>query len=162
MANLSPIHKKDDPTLVQNFRPISLLCILSKLFERCVFNHCFLFLCTQLYHLQHGFLKGRSTTSQLLRVYNDILTSLSKDHEVDVIFLYLEKAFDKVSHGKLMEKLNIFGIEQQLSHWFKSYITGRHAAASYSRWRIFRLARSYIRRATGIGDVVYIDDMPIT
>ena len=126
MANLSPIHKKDDPTLVQNFRPISLLCILSKLFERCVFKHCFLFLCPQLYHLQHGFLKGRSTTSQLLPFYNDILMSLSKDHEVDVIFLYLEKVFDKVSHGKLMGKLNIFGIEGELSHWFKSYITGRH------------------------------------
>ena len=67
---------------------------------------------------------GRSTTSQLLLVYNDILTSLSKGHEVDVTFLDLEKAFAKVFHGKQMEKLNIFG-KGLLSHLFKSYLTGR-------------------------------------
>ena len=88
---MDPIHKKDDPTLVQNYRPISLLCILSKVFERCV-----PILVPSTLHLQHGFLEYRSKISQLLLVYHDILTSLSKGHEVDVIFLDLGKAFDRV------------------------------------------------------------------
>ena len=71
-------------------------------------------------------------------VYYDILTSLPKGHEVDVIFLDLEKAFDNVSYGKLVEKLNIFGIEMQLSHWFKCYLTGRQERVildgEYSDW----------------------------
>ena len=96
MANLSSIQRKDDPTLGQNYGPISLLCTLSKAFKRYVFNHCFLFLSSQFYHLQRGFLKGRSAT-QLL-AYHDILVSLSKGYEVDVIFLDFAKAFDTVFH----------------------------------------------------------------
>ena len=92
MANVFPIHKKDYHTLTQNYRPISLLCILSKVFERCVFNYSFL--SSQLYHQQHGFQRGKSTTSQLLLVYQEIVTSLSKGNEVDVIYLDFTNAFD--------------------------------------------------------------------
>ena len=48
LANVNPVHKKDDPTLAENFRPISLLCIISKIFERCVANHCRHFLSPQI------------------------------------------------------------------------------------------------------------------
>lgn len=67
LANLSPLFKKDDPTLVDNYRPISLLCVLSKNFERCVFNQCYPILLPQFYHFQHGFLKGRSTSTSTSR-----------------------------------------------------------------------------------------------
>lgn len=76
-ANVTPVFKKDDPSLVANYRPISLLCIVSKTLERCVFNHCYpVSLPVSLYHLQHGFIKGRSTVTQLLVVYHDILEHL--------------------------------------------------------------------------------------
>ena len=58
LANLSPILKTDDPTLSSNYRPISLLNTISKVLERCVFNHCSKHLEPQIYHLQHGFMKG--------------------------------------------------------------------------------------------------------
>ena len=125
MSNLSPIHRKDDPTLGRNYRPNSFLCILSKAFERCVFNHCFLFLSSQLYHLQHGFLKGKPATIQLL-VYHDILLSLPKSYEVDVIFLDFAKAFDEVFH-----QCSVNWQTQDLWNWraiesvVKSYLTGR-------------------------------------
>ena len=76
-ANVTPVYKKDDPTLVCNYRPISLLCILSKVMERCVFNHCYHHLSPFLYHLQHGFLRERSTVTQLLEVYHNISVNLS-------------------------------------------------------------------------------------
>ena len=101
LANLSPVYKKDGPTLVNNYRSISLLCMHSKVFERCMCNHCFPFSSPKLYHLQHGFLKNKSTTTQLVQIYHGIFQSLPKGHEVDTIFLDLSKAFDRVSHGKL-------------------------------------------------------------
>ncbi|CAB4039899.1 Hypothetical predicted protein, partial [Paramuricea clavata] len=77
-ANVTPIFKKDDPSLPSNYRPISLLCILSKVFERCVSYHCQHHLSQFIYDFQHGFRKGRSTESQLLEVYHDILDSLAR------------------------------------------------------------------------------------
>ena len=126
-ANVTPVYKKDDPTLVCNYRPISLLCILSKVMERCVFNHCYHHLSPFLYHLQHGFLRERSTVTQLLEVYHNILNSVASGKEVDIIYLDLSKAFDKVSHNLLLLKLNNYGISGPLLSWFlRNYLTDRY------------------------------------
>ena len=65
LANITVVFKKDDPTLSANYRPISLLSTVSKVLERCVLNRCYNHLSVPLYHLQHGFPKGRSTVTQL-------------------------------------------------------------------------------------------------
>ena len=91
-ADISPVFKKDDPTITSNYRPISLLCVISKVLERFVFNHCYHHLSPSFYQFQHGFFKGKSTTTQLLEVYHDILDSVASGNEVDVIFLDLSKA----------------------------------------------------------------------
>ena len=65
-ANITPVFKRDDPTLAENYRPISLLCILSKVLERCVYNHCYGHLEPQIYDVQHGFMRGKFTSTQLL------------------------------------------------------------------------------------------------
>ena len=57
LVNVCPVYKSDDPTLPKNYRPISLLCIISKCLERCVFNNCYTLISPQFYHLQHGFLR---------------------------------------------------------------------------------------------------------
>ena len=102
-----------------NYRPISRLCIISKTLERCVFSHCYPLLAPKLYHLQHGFLKGRSTVTQLLEVYHDILACL------DIIHLDLSKAFDLVPHHLLLFQLDRYGISGSLCKWFKSYLADR-------------------------------------
>ena len=95
-----PIYKRGDKTHVENYRPISLLCIISEVLERCV-------LCKLRDHLQnlilfntsqHGFIPGRSCTTQLLEVLNYIGSVLDSGKQTDVIFLGMSKAFDKVSH----------------------------------------------------------------
>lgn len=96
LANIMPVFKKDDPKLPSNYRPISSLSVVSKVLERCIFNRCYQHLEAQLYHLQHGFLKGKSTTTQLLQVYHSILDSVASGQEVDAVYLDLSKAFDKV------------------------------------------------------------------
>lgn len=103
-ANVSPVYKKDDPTLVCNYRPISLLCILSKVMER-------------------PLLRERSTVTRLLEVCHNILNSVASGKEVDIIYLDLSKAFDKVSHNLLLLKLNNYGISGPLLCWLRNCLT---------------------------------------
>ena len=125
LANIAAVYKKDDLTLPCNYRPISLLSTISKVLERCVFNHCFQHLGPTFTHLQHGFLKGRSTTTQLLEVYHHILDSVAGGTEVDSIYLDLTKAFDTVPHNLILIKLKNHGITGPLLAWFTSYLSGR-------------------------------------
>ena len=124
-ANVTPVFKKDDPTLAENYRPISLLCIVSEVFQRCAFNHCYPHFAPLLYNLQHGFLRGKSTVTQLLEVYHDIMDMVAGGQEVDVIHLDLSKAFDKVPHDLLLTKLHRHGISGTVLRWFESYLSNR-------------------------------------
>ena len=125
MANITPVHKREDPMLATNYRPISLLCTLSKVLERCVHNHSYQHLEPHMYHMQHGFIRGKSTTTQLLEVYHKILESIASGNEVDAIYLDFSKAFDKVPHRLLLTKLETLGVTGSLLSWFESYLTDR-------------------------------------
>ena len=87
LVNVCPVYKSDDPTLPKNYRPISLLCIISKCLERCVFSNCYTLISPQFYHLQHGFLRGRSTVTHLLQVYHEVIQTLAKGKEIDIAYL---------------------------------------------------------------------------
>jgi hypothetical protein len=75
--------------------------------------------------MQHGFIRGKSTTTQLLEVYHEILESVASGNEVDAIYLDFSKAFDKVPHHLLLIKLETLGIRASLLSWFQSYLTDR-------------------------------------
>ena len=85
--------------------------------ERCVLNRCSEHLSSPLYHLQHGFLRERSTVTQRLEACHNILNSVASEKEVDIIYLDLTKVFDKVSHNLLHLKLNNYGISGSLLSW---------------------------------------------
>ena len=95
-ANISPVFKGDKQFPTKNYWLISLLCIVSKILERCVFNHCFPVLSPNIYNFQYGFIKGRSRVTQFLFVYYSIMDTLANDQEVDAIHIDLSKAFDRV------------------------------------------------------------------
>lgn len=125
-ANVVPIHKKGVKENVSNYRPISLLCVASKVMERCVFNHLYPLVESSLHPLQHGFTKGRSCATQLLKVYHQIGSVLDKGGQVDVLFLDFAKAFDCISHPLLLYKLRTFyGINDQLLSWISNYLSDR-------------------------------------
>lgn len=125
-AHIVPVFKKGDKQSVQNYRPISLLPAVSKVMERLIFNHLYPFLECKIHPLQHGFMKGRSCCTQLLKVYHEIGSILDKGGQIDVIFLDFSKAFDCVPHNLLLYKLESFyGISGNMLEWFRDYLTDR-------------------------------------
>ena len=71
---------------------------------------------------QHGFITGRSCVTQLVEVLDFIGSQLDKVGQVDVIYLYMSKAFDKVSHCKLLRKLREYGFSGKLLAWLEPYL----------------------------------------
>lgn len=91
VANIISILKSGLPGEVSNYRPISLLPIVSKVMERCVYNRLIEHISSQLHNLQHGFLKGKSTTSQPLEFLSEIGEMLDNRVQVDTIYLDFAK-----------------------------------------------------------------------
>ena len=129
LADVHPRLKKPGAeSAFMNLRPISNLTFVSKLTERAAFNqinqHC---LENNLYPKnQSSYRKLHSTETALLRVKNDILTSMNKQHVVLLVLLDLSSAFDTVDHTILLNRLNsTFGITGSAHKWFNSYLTRR-------------------------------------
>ena len=93
--------------------------------ERAIFGISFPIIKDQIYHLQHGFIKGCSTATQLIEVFHDINSVLDNSGQVDMVYLDFFKAFDSVSHELLIHKLSYFGFHSDLIRWFRAYLTGR-------------------------------------
>lgn len=125
LHRISPIFKSGDKSLVSNYRPISLLCIVSKLFEQIIYDKIIDFISPKLSLSQFGFLRGKSTNQQLLSLLNIVHNNLDHRSSTDVIYLDIKKAFDSVSHSKLLYKLWSFGITGRLWSWFQAYLSNR-------------------------------------
>ena len=126
-SNVVPVHKKNDRQNKDNYRPISLLCNISKVFERLVHLKLYDFLNSRGLHTSKnsGFRKGDGTTNQLVSIVNKIQKGLDDGHDVRMVFLDLSKAFDKVWHKGLLFKLECVGMGGSLLSWFESYLTDR-------------------------------------
>jgi len=98
---------------VKNYRPISLLCITSKILERSVYDEIISFVSSHISSRQFGFRQNYSTLQQLLFL-NSIHESFGSTTQTDVIYLDFKKAFDSVAHNQLLLKLWSFGIQGNL------------------------------------------------
>ena len=96
MANVVPIHKRDDKQNVNNYRPVSLLPIFGKIFERLIYNEMYSFFIENdlISSNQSGFKQGDSCINQLLSITHDICQSIDEGYEVCDVFLDILKAFD--------------------------------------------------------------------
>jgi hypothetical protein len=120
-ANITPVLKNNKQNDVKNYRPISLLSVISKCMERCVYKHIHNHLLDNdiLTTCQSGFTKGDSAVNQLINITNDF------GKEVGVFFCDISKAFDRFWHTGLIHKLQQSGISGNLLKWFQNYLYGR-------------------------------------
>ena len=122
LAKVIPIHKKGVKNKVENYRPISLLVPCSKVFEGIVDDSLDLFLESNnlLSRNQFGFRKNRSTVAQLLDTVNEWTSVIDSGKLVDSIYIDIRKAFDSVSHAKLLQTLSAVGVSGKLLRWFSA------------------------------------------
>ena len=102
LHTITPVFKSGDKSNVINYRPISLLCNISKALERLVYNKILDYYSSSISHYQFGFCKNKSTLQQLLLYFNDLCSSKT---QTDCIYLDFSKAFDSVPHDELLMKL---------------------------------------------------------
>ncbi|MCG8032702.1 MAG: reverse transcriptase domain-containing protein [Candidatus Thiodiazotropha taylori] len=126
-ANVSPIFKKGDKSSPANYRPISLTCILCKILEHIMTSNLVKHLDGNqiLYDLQHGFRAKRSCETQLTMLIEELHRNIQDGRQTDIILLDFSKAFDKVSHEKLIYKLHGYGVRGRNLRWIKSFLNGR-------------------------------------
>uniref|UniRef100_A0A1X7VGL1 Reverse transcriptase domain-containing protein n=1 Tax=Amphimedon queenslandica TaxID=400682 RepID=A0A1X7VGL1_AMPQE len=122
---VTPVYKSGDRSSVKNYRPILLLCILSKVLERHIFERIYPHIAATISHNQFGFKKQRSTLQQLLAHLNNIVSIVAQSKQVDVAYLDIKKAFDTVDHNLQLEKLWRCGICGEMWGLIKAYLSGR-------------------------------------
>ncbi|XP_031634226.1 uncharacterized protein LOC116347671 [Contarinia nasturtii] len=122
---VKPVYKNGDINNVQNYRGVALQCITAKILDSIVTDHLNLYLKNIVHESQHGFIKNRSTITNLVEFTSKTIINMGRRYQTDAIYLDIAKAFDSVNLNLLIQKLEIMGLNEQLLKWIKSYLSGR-------------------------------------
>ena len=126
-ARICPVFKRGDTTNPSNYRPISILPVISKIIERAVFDQIYPFLSenNMIYKYQSGFRPQHSTLTALINITEDWYEAIDKGNYVGLVMIDLKKAFDTVNHDILLQKLKQFNVSNESIRWFQSYLRER-------------------------------------
>ena len=140
ISKIVPVFKSGDKCNISNYRPISLLSNLSKIFERVIHDRLYPILHQHISMYQHGFIKGRSTTTNLMHITQIIASALDNRQQVDVLYTDFSKAFDTLNHIFLLEKLSNVGLSKSLICLFHSYLSSRSSFVTYNNFHSYSFA----------------------
>ena len=130
LSKVIPLHKKNCKMDRQNFRPVAILSPLSKILEKIVYEQIYeYFSKNKIFHpSMHGYRQHRSTQTAMLSMYDRWVTAAAGGHVSGVVLLDLSAAFDLVEPNLLIQKLRIYGLDEDYLSWVESYLTDRYQA----------------------------------
>lgn len=133
-AYVLPLLKGGEPSLLNNYRPISNLSVLAKVLESLVCNQMKMFLSDNdiLSTFQSGFRKQHGTTTAAMKVVNDLIVAMDRKQHCASLFIDLSKAFDTVDHDIMLKRLVNIGFSSQAVAWFKDYLSGRTQCVQFN------------------------------
>ena len=133
IAKVCPIFKNGNVMLFTQYRPVSVLPVMSKVLEKIMYDRLYAFLIDMeiLYEYQFGFRPSFSTYLALIMSVDKITTALERGNYVLGVFLDFSKAFDTIDHDILLKKLDYYGVRGIALEWFRSYLLDRSQYVSY-------------------------------
>ena len=166
LAKVTPLHKGGAQNDINNYRPISVLPVFSKIIEKHVASCLLNFLHdNMLYEYQSAFRSGHSTETALIRLTDHILKNMDNDEVTGLVFIDFRKAFDVINHELLLKKLSIYGASPPSVAWFQSYLSQRKQFIKLGKTTSEQLTiRQGVLQGSILGLVLFllfVNDMPL-